>query len=392
MSGFDITLLADSTVLQPADADLAGTILLGTPTILGKCIGGVASQGTCGPAASGHADTLELAVSAGGGTTSAPTSGLLFTAIYNIIGTTSGPMTIGFENGPNCTPSSHGNLCVQVGNGTTSSVPVNLIVTASFDNTISNFIATLNPPNVIIPAPGASVTSTLTITAVATFTGMVTLTIPASSAGLTPSLNQTSIDLSISTVGAALLTVNTSATMGTGNYTVTVRASGGGQVTNVIFIITISIVHNVSVSSFTVSPSSATATAGDQITFSIIVHNSGSVSESVTVDALANNATVASANVTIAAGQDLTVTLHWDTTGYATDQAITYQLGAKVLKVPSESNTADNMKISGTLALSPAPSSSTLSPLIIAIIIIAAAIILAVVILVVRRRRPTPVL
>lgn len=60
------------------------------------------------------------------------TTGLLFTAIFSIAGTTLlGGVSIRFQNG--CSLSSSGNLCVQVANGTTSPVPEST-QTGSFDN------------------------------------------------------------------------------------------------------------------------------------------------------------------------------------------------------------------------------------------------------------------
>src|SRR6266849_9437179 len=51
MNGFGITLLADHTILTPADADLTGSVLNqasppGTPTVIVKCIGGILKAGS----------------------------------------------------------------------------------------------------------------------------------------------------------------------------------------------------------------------------------------------------------------------------------------------------------------------------------------------------------
>src|SRR4029077_20900919 len=45
LNGFDITLLADHTILKPAGADLTGTVLPGPPTVLVECLSGILVKG-----------------------------------------------------------------------------------------------------------------------------------------------------------------------------------------------------------------------------------------------------------------------------------------------------------------------------------------------------------
>src|SRR2546425_773523 len=50
LNGFDVTVLADHTILKPAGADLTGTVLPSPPTILVECVGGILVRGnTCAP-------------------------------------------------------------------------------------------------------------------------------------------------------------------------------------------------------------------------------------------------------------------------------------------------------------------------------------------------------
>src|SRR5438445_9565568 len=96
LNGFDVTLLADHAILKPAGADLTGTVLPGPQTLLLECLSGVLISGaTC--SSTDTIDTLHFAVGSTTGTiTRTPTTGLLFTALYNVTSTTSAT-TLGFE-------------------------------------------------------------------------------------------------------------------------------------------------------------------------------------------------------------------------------------------------------------------------------------------------------
>ena len=112
LTGFDIILLTDHTILKPAGIDLSGTVLRGTPVILAECLSG---QLKVGPACSPRdtIDTIELGASSavGAAPTSPPTTGLLFTAIYNVTATASS-IPIGFQTG--CSSTSVSGVCVTV--------------------------------------------------------------------------------------------------------------------------------------------------------------------------------------------------------------------------------------------------------------------------------------
>src|SRR5947207_2568648 len=58
VSGFDITLKANSSLLKPVDADASGSLMSGGSVIV-KCIGGVLKQGSvCSP--TDTTDTIHL--------------------------------------------------------------------------------------------------------------------------------------------------------------------------------------------------------------------------------------------------------------------------------------------------------------------------------------------
>jgi hypothetical protein len=131
LNGFDITLLTNRTVLKPAGVSILNTVLPGTPTELLKCIGGVKlGSGPC--SSNDNTNTLHYSVQAGQGqATTPPTTGLLFTAIYNVTAiSTNTPIT--FQTG--CTATSvPGGICVKISNGSTSTVP-ETAQTAKFSN------------------------------------------------------------------------------------------------------------------------------------------------------------------------------------------------------------------------------------------------------------------
>ena len=166
LNGFNIALLADHTILTPASIDLSGTILPGTPTVVVKCISGVYFSGC---ASTDNLDTIHLAVDAGPGQTASPSSGLLFTAIYNITGANpaGSPVLVGFQTG--CVGTSvAGGVCVTIFNGS-SPDPETVQTGTRFDNsagTIPWIAVTSNTTSIIVPK-GSSSGAHVSITATA---------------------------------------------------------------------------------------------------------------------------------------------------------------------------------------------------------------------------------
>jgi hypothetical protein len=148
-SGFDIALQANSTVLKPAGVDLSGSILTGQILTFLKCLGGVNfTNGNCNPAST--PDTLRLAIASFAQPTPTPTTGLLFTAIYNITAKTSAKILVTFLSG--CPSSVAGtSICAQFENGTRVPVP-ETVQGATFDNRVSiPYLTVSSSPSVIGP-------------------------------------------------------------------------------------------------------------------------------------------------------------------------------------------------------------------------------------------------
>ncbi len=210
LNGFDVTLKTDHTILKPADSDITGSLIGSTtvPTVLVKCIGGVLKQGpTC--ASTDTIDTIHFAAATLGFINTAPTTGLLFTAIYNITGTTSSAgIPIGFQTG--CVNSSvAGGVCVTISNGLSPPVPVPETVQAgNFNNNTPPPFASVSASPTLLTVnagiPGG--TSTITVTANGGFAGLVTFS-TVQSAGLSASVNPASVTGS----GTATLTVSANA-------------------------------------------------------------------------------------------------------------------------------------------------------------------------------------
>ena len=163
LNGFDITLKSDHNTLKPAETDLTGTVLPGSVSIILDCVGGV--NRTRSPCSStDSADTLRLAAVGLGLATPSPTTGLLFTATYNITQTTASGVAIGFQTG--CATSSvagTSSVCVTISNGTVTP-DSETVQSADFNNAAPPpWISISSSASMIgILAPGVSETATIT--------------------------------------------------------------------------------------------------------------------------------------------------------------------------------------------------------------------------------------
>src|SRR5690242_3735333 len=150
MNGFDITLLTSHLTLTPAGFDLTGTALPTPTTTILECRQGVLVQGSvCAP--TDNIDTFHVVVAGAlGALTTPPTSGLLFTAVYNVVGTSPGAgINIGFQTG--CTGTSvAGGVCATISNGGTNPVSETIQSGTLFNNSV-------NPPWVAITSSASSV-------------------------------------------------------------------------------------------------------------------------------------------------------------------------------------------------------------------------------------------
>jgi hypothetical protein len=271
LSGFDITLLADHTVLVPTGVDITGTVLPGATTVILECTQGILKAGSvC--AQTDTINTLQFVVTAGLGLiTTPPTSGLLFTAIYNITSTTAaGGIPIGFQSG--CPGTSVSGVCVTIANGSTTA-NAETPQSGSFDNSAAAtmaFVVFSFPATSFGPEfPGTSNTEIITATAMngypgvatdsITFTTTATPGVTATLSGTNPcSTNGTSCAVSLSLTGTSA-----------GNYFVTVSGTyastdASGNSDTLVTTATIAVI--VYDFGFTVSPTSTSLASGSTTT------------------------------------------------------------------------------------------------------------------------------
>jgi len=213
--GFDITLLANHNVLKPVSASLAGGLLSGG-SIIGECFGGVLEAGY-GCLGNQTADTLEFAaIGPLQYFTHAPTSGLLFTATYNVTSSIATP--ISFQIG--CHPSSviGTSTCVNFGNGTPYPPP-ETFQAASFIP--PDFTISANPSNLgtVTTCFKGCPTTTITVTGVGSFSGTVSLSASAPS-GVKASFNPASVNVPQGSYATSTLTLTFTCPLGSPPVTV----------------------------------------------------------------------------------------------------------------------------------------------------------------------------
>jgi len=331
VNGFDITLKTNSAVLLPVDADLTGSVFTTNTPIFVKCIGGVAVLGgSC--SSTDNADTLHFSVfQFYPFQTSQPFTGLLFTAVYNITGTT-GNISIGFQTGCSTT-SVDGGVCVTIYD---SSGQNNLeqIKTASFANGNIPYVKLTGNPNVMGPVfASTTATATITATSVNGFptifdSGQVQFSATGSST-LSFTFNTNPITIPQNQSATATLTVTPTTA---GNYTFTIF--GTYEVTNMtgcpskcISTLSSTITLRIIVQDVSISPNPTTLIlnggSSGTSTFTITSLNglSGRVNLTATVSPLLANGPTAALSVTaitLASGGSATFTLTVSTTSSTT--------------------------------------------------------------------------
>ena len=297
MNGADVVLFANPTVLNPVGVDLTGTLFPTGFTILAECINGALIAGSSCNAVTDVAGTIHVSIVGFSGALSpSGETGLIFTAIFDIVGASTST-TIGFQTNANLPPPNTGcsngsvvNTCIRISDGTTTPVPVTS-QTAGFSSTTTQGQVQLSPNGAslgtffsgISPAP-----QTLTITDVGgtylasgqadgggdtSYALSTTIIGPTSTAtGITASLNPgTPFSFASTTPGpfTAILTISSSTTATTGTWSVIVTGLyhfdpsciGGvpGTCTGPASTLIQSVAYTITVVDFTVTvPSSAT--------------------------------------------------------------------------------------------------------------------------------------
>jgi hypothetical protein len=145
LNGFDIIVKADTRVLQPVSDDLTGSVLGSSPLILANCVEGLGA----GCSSQTGAGIVRVAGVIVGSSTTAPTTGRLFSITYNVLASASN-IKVGFQAGCSNT-SVQPDYCVTVVDG---SVVVPETVQES-TGVIGDFSLQASPTTVILPRGGS---------------------------------------------------------------------------------------------------------------------------------------------------------------------------------------------------------------------------------------------
>jgi hypothetical protein len=240
-NGFDITLnSSDTSKLKPYGVDLTGSMLPAGSTTLIVCVGGVLILGNICSATDNPTTVRVAAVGPFGFLSLQGATGLLFTAIFSISGTTPiGGVKISYQNGcPNGSVAGAGKICVTVTNGTI--IPVTEATRGGgFDNSNTATLpyatlstTTINLGQSLAGAPTHALPSvTYTATAKNGFntssTPQLTMAVAFNGTGIRPtvSLNTTFLDLTNLKRHNFTQTGNVPSTVPAGVYTATVTAT-----------------------------------------------------------------------------------------------------------------------------------------------------------------------
>jgi hypothetical protein len=311
MNGFDIQILTDPTVLNPVGVSLTGSILPSLTTSVNlECLNGIIVTGNACTVQDAPG-VLHFSATTTGTPLAAPATGLLFTAIFNVLVTT-GSSPVGFNTG--CANTSVSGVCVTISNGTGTPVGETAQSGASFGNEVV-YTMTSTPAKIQTPLSTVA-TSTITLASLGGFNDFVDLTVTAS-AGLTASV--TSNGCSPTTAGATACVVvpfggNVNSTLSVssatkGNYTVTI--SGFGETTTVANSVMVPVEVTPADFSLSAFPTSVNIAPGNSGTTAITVHSisgfTGTVSLTTSTSSSSLTATISAGSVATPGTATLTV-------------------------------------------------------------------------------------
>jgi hypothetical protein len=311
---FDISVKADNSIINPTMV----SVNTGTFAVVAQvCINGTPVVGTSCSATDGVGIVHVVA----GSFQPVSNTAVLFSITYSILGTTGASGTpIGYQTGCSPTSVSGTTTCVALINPTTGLPDSETVQAAVFNNAVQDFSLVASPVSVTVQQ-GFSATTSIVVTGLGGFTGMVSLT-----ASISPTTGAPSLSLSPTTVslaggsGSSSLTVSSTLSTATGSFTATVTGTGTtnvGVVTHSIAVpVTVTVIlaphfikgalhwtHHVKLNStgFGVETWSADVqnTNGSAVFAQVVI---GGVSETGAVPF-----TAMSAVTTMAAGQTLTI-------------------------------------------------------------------------------------
>jgi len=229
-NSFDISIQADPAVISPLGLSTAGNVFSGHGTI-------VLANST-----NASTGVVRLAEAAMGFITSSPTTGLLFSIRYNIVGTTTGT-PISYPTGCSGSSVTGTTTCVSVVNPNTPGGVVPETAQGATFVTTAGFTITASASSLSLHR-GSSGSISITITGTGGFSGTVSLSaavFPIVRHDVSAALNPSIVVLSASNiVGTSSLTISALHSTPAGAYTVTVNGSSGSESHSVTIQVTVS--------------------------------------------------------------------------------------------------------------------------------------------------------
>lgn len=233
-SVFDVTILTDHTILKPAGVDLTGSLLPGG-SIAVECLGGAL---IIGPACSSTdtQDTLHFAVVSSSETYQNPTSGLLFTAIFNVTGRTN-VTPIGFATGCGSGTSVPEGVCLTIVNGgTLMSIP-EIPQGAKYSNQAYFDFQPEFENSLTVDLGGTDNSLFLNVTSINDFQGTVNITPLVSPFGPTAVPTPSTVMISLANPqNSSIVTVRVPPNTTPGTYNLTFVANSGSLPSNTLSI------------------------------------------------------------------------------------------------------------------------------------------------------------
>lgn len=223
-SGFDITLDANHTALVPTGVSLAGSLLSGG-TILVECLGRALKAGPLCPSTD-NVDTLEFGV-VQSSLTFAPTTGLLFTAIYNVTGTVA--TQISYQTGCSGSSVTGTTACVVFANGSLA-VPMESVQTATYTVAPTPTFTLQSSQSAIFLGRSETGNLTITVASLNGFVGNVTFSMAFSPIAKRPpsfSIAPLAVSLSDGGFNTAYFIISTRNNTTKTTYNVMLTATGG---------------------------------------------------------------------------------------------------------------------------------------------------------------------
>lgn len=322
LAGFDVSVKADSSVINGSSIDITGTVVE-SPVLFLACINGVAQPGslstTCSPT-DGRGVVHVSVINFGGLVTASPTTGRLFSITYKILAS-AGDVSIAYQTGCTETSLAGTTVCILVGTGAGTPNPE----TAQFGvfSNLAGYSLGASPLALTV-APGSSKTSTITLTSLNGFAGSVALAASAPSV-LTATI-PSPVSLTAGGSATSTLTVAASGSTPAGNYNVTVTGTSGTLSQSALILVNVPVVDF----SITGVPATLTVQPSKTGTSSIIVSSingfAGTVLLSQTHTVSGNSTpvtnpptiTLSASSLTVSAGGSSSATLTIATTNTTT--------------------------------------------------------------------------